>query len=134
MLSTYPVMPLAKGQALSIGLTSYDGGVYYGLNADRDAMPDLDVLGQCIVDSLGRAAREPPVADAMSPTPAAGPRRGLVLGGGGVLGAAWMVGALTALEDELGVDAADVRRVRRHVGRLGARRPARRRVSRSRTC
>lgn len=34
-------------------------------------------------------------------------RRGLVLGGGGVLGAAWMVGALTALEQELGVDARD---------------------------
>lgn len=33
------------------------------------------------------------------------PRRGLVLGGGGVLGAAWMVGALKALEDELGLDA-----------------------------
>jgi NTE family protein len=32
------------------------------------------------------------------------PRRGLVLGGGGVLGATWMVGALRALEDELGVD------------------------------
>ena len=32
------------------------------------------------------------------------PRRGLVLGGGGVLGAAWMVGALKALELELGVD------------------------------
>jgi NTE family protein len=31
-------------------------------------------------------------------------RRGLVLGGGGVLGAAWMVGALQALQDELGVD------------------------------
>jgi NTE family protein len=27
------------------------------------------------------------------------PRRGLVLGGGGVLGAAWMIGALTALRD-----------------------------------
>lgn len=52
MLSTYPVMPLARGQALSIGLTSYDGGVYYGLNADRDAMPDVDVLGQSIVDAL----------------------------------------------------------------------------------
>ena len=34
----------------------------------------------------------------------AAPRRGLVLGGGGVLGAAWMVGALSALQDELGVD------------------------------
>jgi len=34
-------------------------------------------------------------------------RRGLVLGGGGVLGAAWMVGALQALQDEIGVDARD---------------------------
>ena len=41
-----------KGQALSIGLTSYDGGVYFGLNADRAAMPDLDVLGQCLTDAL----------------------------------------------------------------------------------
>ncbi|WP_426562231.1 patatin-like phospholipase family protein [Angustibacter sp. McL0619] len=32
------------------------------------------------------------------------PRRGLVLGGGGVLGAAWMVGALSALEGHLGAD------------------------------
>ncbi|NEE02459.1 patatin-like phospholipase family protein [Phytoactinopolyspora halotolerans] len=33
-----------------------------------------------------------------------GPRRGLVLGGGGLLGAAWTVGALTAIEDATGVD------------------------------
>ena len=52
MLQMYPVVPLAKGQAVSIGLTSYDGGVYYGLNADRDAMPDIDVLAACIEDSL----------------------------------------------------------------------------------
>lgn len=52
MLSVYPVVPLAKGQAVSIGLTSYDGGVYYGLNADRDAMPDIDVLASCLEDSL----------------------------------------------------------------------------------
>jgi hypothetical protein len=52
MISTYPVIPLARGQAVSIGLTSYDGGVYFGLNGDRGAMPDLDVLGQCLIDSL----------------------------------------------------------------------------------
>ncbi len=52
MLSTYPVMPLAKGQALAIGLTSYDGGVFYGLNADRAALPDVDIVGQSIVESL----------------------------------------------------------------------------------
>jgi diacylglycerol O-acyltransferase len=52
MLAAYPVVPLAKGQALSIGLTSYDGKVFYGLNADRDAMPDVDVLAQCLGDAL----------------------------------------------------------------------------------
>jgi diacylglycerol O-acyltransferase len=52
MRECYPVVPLAKGQGVSIGLTSYDGGVYYGLNADRDAMPDVDVLAQCIEESL----------------------------------------------------------------------------------
>ena len=52
MLAAYPVVPLAKGQALTIGLTSYDGRVFYGLNADRDAMPDVDVLAQCLGDAL----------------------------------------------------------------------------------
>ena len=52
MYSTYPVVPLTRGQVLSVGLTSYDGGVYYGLNADRDALPDVDVVGSCITDAL----------------------------------------------------------------------------------
>jgi len=30
MVSAYPVVPLTKNQALSIGLISYDGGVYFG--------------------------------------------------------------------------------------------------------
>jgi diacylglycerol O-acyltransferase len=37
-------------------VTSYDGGVYYGLNADRDAMPDIEVLGQGIADALAELA------------------------------------------------------------------------------
>lgn len=52
MLAAFPVVPLSKGQAVSIGLTSYNGGVYFGLNADRDAMPDIDVLAQCLLDAL----------------------------------------------------------------------------------
>ncbi len=52
MLATYPVIPLARTQSLAVGLTSYDGGVYYGLNADREAMGDLDVFAQCITESL----------------------------------------------------------------------------------
>jgi diacylglycerol O-acyltransferase / wax synthase len=53
MLASYPVIPLARSQALAIGLTSYDGGVYYGLNADRQALPDLGMLATCVRDSLG---------------------------------------------------------------------------------
>jgi len=52
MLECYPVVPLARGQAVSIGLTSYNGGVYYGMNCDRDAMPDVDVLASCTGESL----------------------------------------------------------------------------------
>jgi diacylglycerol O-acyltransferase len=49
--AAYPVVPLTQNQALSIGLISYDGGVYFGLYADRDALPDLEVLASCIQDS-----------------------------------------------------------------------------------
>ncbi len=52
LLEMFPVVPLAKGQAVSIGLTSYNGGVFYGLNADRDAMGDVDVLAALIEESL----------------------------------------------------------------------------------
>jgi diacylglycerol O-acyltransferase len=48
----FPVVPLVTGQALSIGLTSYDGSVYYGLNADRDSMSDVDTLAGLIEESL----------------------------------------------------------------------------------
>jgi WS/DGAT/MGAT family acyltransferase len=52
MLDMYPVVPLAGGQAVSVGVTSYDGGVHYGLNADRDALPDVDVLAAALTDAL----------------------------------------------------------------------------------
>jgi WS/DGAT/MGAT family acyltransferase len=52
MLEMFPVVPLAKAQGLCIGLTSYNGGVYYGLNADRDAVPDVDVIGSLLEESL----------------------------------------------------------------------------------
>lgn len=52
MLETYPVPPLQPGFGVAIGVTSYDGGVYYGITADRDALPDIDVLGQCVREAL----------------------------------------------------------------------------------
>ena len=56
MLAAYPIVPLTSRHALSIGMTSYDGGVFLGLNADRDGMPDLDVLAQSLRESLGELA------------------------------------------------------------------------------
>lgn len=42
----YPLVPLFSNQALGIALFSYDGGLYWGFNADWDAVPDLhDVVG-----------------------------------------------------------------------------------------
>ncbi|MDQ1202052.1 diacylglycerol O-acyltransferase [Rhodococcus sp. SORGH_AS303] len=52
MLEMYPVPPLVRNQALSIGLTSYDGNVYYGVNADRAAMPDIDVITTLLHEAL----------------------------------------------------------------------------------
>lgn len=52
MLESYPVHPLLPRQALAIGVTSYDGCVFYGSTADRDAVPDADVLGPCLADAL----------------------------------------------------------------------------------
>jgi diacylglycerol O-acyltransferase len=52
MVSTYPVPLLLPGHALAIGVTSYDGAVYYGITADRDLLPDADLLGTCVTEAL----------------------------------------------------------------------------------
>lgn len=52
MVEMYPVMPLVRNQALAIGVTSYHGGVYFGLNGDRKAVSDVDLLAGMIEESL----------------------------------------------------------------------------------
>jgi diacylglycerol O-acyltransferase len=42
--------------------------VYLGLNGDRDAMSDLDVLGQCVIEALEE------LVDSTSPTRMRAPR------------------------------------------------------------
>lgn len=73
MVAAYPVVPLTKGQALSIGLISYDGGVYFGLYADRDALQDLDVLVACLSESvdelLARSERSRPTLRSVEGNP-----------------------------------------------------------------
>jgi diacylglycerol O-acyltransferase / wax synthase len=52
LVASYPVLPLSVGHLLAIGVTSYDGEIFFGLNADRDAISDLDVLAQCLREAL----------------------------------------------------------------------------------
>ncbi|QRY42952.1 wax ester/triacylglycerol synthase family O-acyltransferase [Mycolicibacterium boenickei] len=52
LLETYAVLPLLQNQVLAIGVTSYDGMLYFGINADRDAMSDVDVLPSLFRESL----------------------------------------------------------------------------------
>ncbi len=44
LLEVFPMVPLAKRQAVCFGIMSYDGTVNFGLTADYDAMSDLEAL------------------------------------------------------------------------------------------
>jgi diacylglycerol O-acyltransferase len=52
LLETYSVPPLLNNQLLAIGVTSYNGMLYFGINADRDAMSDVDVWPSLLRESL----------------------------------------------------------------------------------
>jgi diacylglycerol O-acyltransferase / wax synthase len=52
LLDTYSVPPLLNKQVLAIGVTSYNGMLYFGINADRDAMSDVDMVPSLLHESL----------------------------------------------------------------------------------
>jgi WS/DGAT/MGAT family acyltransferase len=52
VLETYAVPPLLPHQALAISVTSYKGTLYFGINADREAMSDVDLLPGLLSQSL----------------------------------------------------------------------------------
>ena len=53
VLEIYPFVPLSpQGRALSIGILSYDGGVFFGIAGDRDVMADIDELAGDLEDAL----------------------------------------------------------------------------------
>lgn len=52
MVASYPVPPLVPDHAIAVGVTSYDGGVFFGITVDRDLIPDADILGQCFEEAL----------------------------------------------------------------------------------
>jgi diacylglycerol O-acyltransferase len=58
----YPVVPLARRQALGIAVMSYDGHLGFGLLADYDALPGLEGIARDLrlsIASLARAAGIP---------------------------------------------------------------------------
>jgi WS/DGAT/MGAT family acyltransferase len=54
MREVYPLVPLAAEHAVGVAAASYDGSVFFGVVADRDAVPDLDVL----LSSLSAAVQD----------------------------------------------------------------------------
>jgi diacylglycerol O-acyltransferase len=61
----HPLVPLAAEHAVGVAVLSYDGGLFFGVVADRDAVPDLDVLLCALgasVEQLLAAARNDGVA------------------------------------------------------------------------
>ena len=63
--AVYPLVPLYRNQALGIALFSYNGRLFWGFNADWDALPDLHDVVEAIqkeFDALRAAAAATPLA------------------------------------------------------------------------
>jgi WS/DGAT/MGAT family acyltransferase len=56
MLAIYPMVPLAQQLALGVAIMSYDGAISFGLNADYDAMPDVEALAVRLHEALEELA------------------------------------------------------------------------------
>jgi diacylglycerol O-acyltransferase / wax synthase len=48
----WPLVPIAAAHAIGLAVFSYDGTLYFCINADRDSCRDLDVLADGIAESL----------------------------------------------------------------------------------
>jgi diacylglycerol O-acyltransferase / wax synthase len=56
LLAVFPMVPLAKRQAVCFGIMSYNGQVNFGLVGDYEAMRDLDALARDLEASIGELA------------------------------------------------------------------------------
>ena len=64
MTSIFPLVPLARRQALCVGIMSYDGRIDFGLVGDYDAMADLDSFALDLEGAIAEAvATAPPAED-----------------------------------------------------------------------
>ena len=79
MSSIFPLVPLARRQALCIGIMSYDGQIDFGLVGDYDAMADLESFGLDLERAIAEAvATAPPPGDGGQRTDRARTRNGAV--------------------------------------------------------
>jgi diacylglycerol O-acyltransferase / wax synthase len=58
LIDTFPMVPLAKNQALGIALLSYAGNINFGLVGDYDLMWDLDSFADDVRESLSELAAD----------------------------------------------------------------------------
>ena len=73
----YPFVPLSpQNHALSIGMISYDGRIFFGLAGDRDVVPDLDDLATALRRGAARAAGPAPQAGEERRPPRGHPAKG----------------------------------------------------------
>lgn len=56
MRAIYPLVPLAQKLALGIAIISYNGELAFGLNADFDALPDVELLAAHLHEALDELA------------------------------------------------------------------------------
>ena len=73
MESIFPMVPLARRQALCVGIMSYNGQVDFGLVGDYDAMADLDSFALDLEAAIAEIVEAAPGRPSGSESP---PRRG----------------------------------------------------------
>jgi diacylglycerol O-acyltransferase len=67
LVANYPAMPLGERSGLSVACTSLAGTLAFGLTADWDSVPDVEVLARGIeaaIDELEKAAAATPTRPA----------------------------------------------------------------------
>jgi WS/DGAT/MGAT family acyltransferase len=52
LLASFPIIPLAAGQGLSVAVYSYNGAIHWGFNADRALLPDLADFVRAVDDEV----------------------------------------------------------------------------------
>ncbi|MFJ8134776.1 wax ester/triacylglycerol synthase family O-acyltransferase [Streptomyces sp. NPDC096013] len=50
--AVFPFAPLARGQSLAVAVSTFRGQVHYGLVADAEAVPDLDVFARALTEEV----------------------------------------------------------------------------------